>query len=448
MSGSNLVRQNQLLIFYNVPKLQAPHFVARNALFTRLKAFFECRTITSSTLVAILVGRGGAGKTQLALNYCRHMKESGKLRAIFWVDASSRNAVYRSMETIANWMIPGRVLDNPNATVAAVRDVLESWSDAWLMVFDNMDRPSEFPDIQNFFPDSRHGSILVTSRHTSFKRLGLSIELDGMEREECLQLLGHSTADTEELTAAEEVLVLLGYLPLAIDQAQAYISQRQLRLREFVDEYESRKRSIMEETPVFWQYRRTSSDAEEETSLSLLTTWEMSLSQLGIGDGRAVGLRDILTVFAFFHPVGISGEMFTTTLEDPDDTASPMSLFNTNGNWDRIKFEDAVIQMQQLSLLQFSRRNGNQIVVSLHSMVSEWLRMRLDEDSRLAFLSTAVSHLCNYVDSTDRNDFATRQETLSHLNTICQSTEFRIKSDHFLRACFSFGVFYQDWLLQ
>src|SRR5277367_3912511 len=182
MSGSNLVRQNQLLIFYNVPKLQAPHFVARKALFTRLKTFLECRTITSSTLVAILVGMGGAGKTQLALSYCWHTKESGKLRGIFWVDASSRNAVYRSMETIANWMIPGRVLDNPDATIAAVRDVLESWSDAWLMVFDNMDRPSEFPDIQNFFPHSRHGSILVTSRYTSSEELGPPIELDCMER--------------------------------------------------------------------------------------------------------------------------------------------------------------------------------------------------------------------------------------------------------------------------
>jgi len=36
--------------------------------------------------------------------------------------------------------------------------------------------------------------------------------------------------------------------------------------------------------------------------------------------------------------------------------------------------------MQEQSLIQFSRHNANEIVASLHSMVSEWLRMRLDKD--------------------------------------------------------------------
>jgi hypothetical protein len=131
-----------------------------------------------------------------------------------------------------------------------------------------LDNPEDLPGIVDFFPASRHGSILITSRHAGSKELGQSIELDRMEKEEALQLLLHSSGgDTDELDAAEEILSLLGNLPLAIDQARAYVSKRQLHLRAFVTKYETRKQSVMQETPRFWQYRRMSPGKEKETSL-------------------------------------------------------------------------------------------------------------------------------------------------------------------------------------
>jgi hypothetical protein len=371
-----LIGHIQVMTFYDIPPLQVPHFVARKALLTRLEKLFECSVTTSSPTIVVLLGMGGGGKTQLALEYCRRMKDSGKLRAIFWLDASSRNALYRAMEIIAKWLLPERVFDNPHAAVTVVRDLLSSWSDMWLMVFDNLDNPSDLQDILNFFPDSRYGSILVTSRYAGSKELGQPIELDCMEREEGLQLLLRSPEpETEELAAAEQILTQLGYLPLAIDQARAYISRRQLHLRDFVEEYEKRKENIMQETPQFWQYHRMLPDKEEETSLSLLTTWEMSLSLLGIGEGYTAKLGDVLTLFAFFHHISISENLFSSDDKDTDITSSPMSIFNDDGHWDHLKFEGAVVQMQELSLLQFSRRNANEIVVSLHSMVSDWLHV-------------------------------------------------------------------------
>jgi len=74
-----------------------------------------------------------------------------------------------------------------------------------------------------------------------------------------------------------------------------------------------------------------------------------------------------------------------------------------------LKFEDSVVEMQELSLLQFSHRSGNEIVVSLHLMVSEWLRMRLDKNLQLTSLTTAVSHLERYVGSMGHSDYTTRK---------------------------------------
>ena len=66
----------------------------------------------------------------------------------------------------------------------------------------------------------------------------------------------------------------------------------------------------MQETPRFWQYRRMLPGEEKERSLNLLTTWEMSLQLLGIGEDAAE-LEKVLTLFAFFNPVNIGERLFS-----------------------------------------------------------------------------------------------------------------------------------------
>src|SRR5258705_173599 len=383
---------------------------------------------------------GGAGKTQLALEYCQRMKVSRKFRAIFWLDASSRNSLYSSIEAAAKQLLPHRVLDNPDGAVALVSDVLSRWSERWLLVFDNLDNPEDLPWIVNFFPASQHGSILITSRLAGSNELGQSIELDHMEKEEGLQLLLRSSGrDTDELNAAEEILSLLGNLPLGIDQARAYISKRRLGLRAFVAEYEKRKQSVMQETPQFWQYRRMLPGKEKETSINLLTTWEMSLQLLGVGE-QAAELEKVITLFAFFNHVRIGERLFSN---DADPTTSPMSIFKVDGRWNHFKFEDAIVKMQELSLLQFSYWNESEITISLHSMVSEWLRIRLDKSSQRTFLTDAISHLrCHILSIGHHSDHKTRQEGRAHLDTIWRGVESFDLGEHYLEARMTFGDFY------
>src|SRR5260221_232550 len=386
---------------------------------------------------------GGAGKTQLALEYCQRMKNSRRFRAIFWLDASSRNTLYSSIETAAKELLPDRVFDNPDAAVASVNDILSRWSERWLLVFDNLDNPEDLPGIVGFFPASQHGSILITSRHAGCKELGQSIELDHMEKEEGLQLLlRSSTVDTDEMDCAEEILSLLGNLPLGIDQARAYISKRRLGLRAFVTEYERRKRSVMQETPRFWQYRRML-PGKDETHLNLLTTWEMSLPLLGVGE-QAAELEKVITLLAFFNPVNVSERLFSNDEDDDNPTTSPMSIFKEDGHWNHLKFEDAIAKMQELSLLQFSHSAENEITISLHSMVSEWLRIRLDKSSQPTFLAAAILHLEYHLLSIGDSDHKTRFEGQAHLDTIWRGVESFNLGDHFLEARIIFGNFYLD----
>src|SRR5882672_990036 len=242
-------------MLYDVPSLLVRNYVQRGVLFSRLENLLERSGTPSIQRIVVLLGMGGIGKTQLALRYCQYAKSLRKYQAVFWLDASSQNTLRLSMETIPKKLSPGRVLDNANEAVPIVRDLLSSWSDRWLLVFDNLDNPSDLNDIRNFFPDSNSGSILITSRCSGTEELGDIIKVDKMEEAEGLQLLfRNSQSDTQERAAAQDILTRLDYLPLAIEQVRGYTSYRKLPLKQFVGEYERRKCEFMSEKPRFSSY--------------------------------------------------------------------------------------------------------------------------------------------------------------------------------------------------
>src|SRR5205814_2178617 len=106
-----------------------------------------------------------------------------------------------------------------------------------------------------------------------------------------------------------EIVARLGYHALAIAQAGAYISKRKILLGEFLDHFERRKHIVLKETPQMSQYRRRLNKSEEETSLSVFTTWELSFRQLE-EDTEGVNKADLLTLFAFFNCEDISECLF------------------------------------------------------------------------------------------------------------------------------------------
>jgi hypothetical protein len=162
-----------------------PRFIPRKALIAYLDAAFNSPFDKLSQLViVVLLGMGGAGKSQLALEWCRRMRETRKFKAIFWLDASSRPTLHHAMDTVAKNIAPEQSFDDSQASTTFVVETLSGWDDPWLMVFDNLDYPSELRDIKTFFPNARRGFILITSCYAGTKELGHSIELDRMVHEE------------------------------------------------------------------------------------------------------------------------------------------------------------------------------------------------------------------------------------------------------------------------
>ncbi len=104
----------------------------------------------------------------------------------------------------------------------------------------------------------------------------------------------------ENAGAAVQIVRRLGVLPLAVDQAVAYIRSRGLTLPQFLADFDERCETVLQHTPELWGYRRKLAGAKDETKLSVFTTWDLSFQQLRRSDAEREQIRQLPTTAAFY----------------------------------------------------------------------------------------------------------------------------------------------------
>ncbi len=441
--------------YYHYPSYKVYHFVARKEPLSQIQQHYQSLHDAMTTKVMVLLGMGGCGKTQLALEYCAQSQHDGRFCAIFWVDASLPATVAQSFTFIAETLPEVKAdLANTDANIRTVLDFFNNWTMPWLLVFDNHDDPEAFnpKPIKEYFPQSTKGFILVTSRHAESERLGETVRIDEMSEDEALELLFHrSKADRHETNTAEghKIIKRLGYLALAIDQAGAYVSKRHLDLHQFMEHFKNRQEQVLTETPKIWEYRKKINKTEAEQSLNVCTTWELSFEQIE-GDLETQKYKwYFLTLAAFFNNINISEALFRTYQES--ETQPWMTPFLSDGVWDNYKYSDIIAELQDLSLIQKVDTGGPITSISLHPLVQDWTKIRLSAEDRPKYATEVMLILSSCLTTApDFNIMALqdRQTILSHLDTALEkgsdppSLERQLFKPSLIVALIRFGEFF------
>jgi hypothetical protein len=329
---------------YYFPSSQVSRFIGREKLLDRIDQILSPKEFEScQPVVAVLIGMGGQGKTQLALEYSRRSQNARKHNSILWINASSKVSIARSFEEIADHITKGkRSFQDAAACVSFVKETIDGWASPCLIVFDNFDHPSQLKNIMDYCPKTIEGRIIFTTRNLDTTRLGTAIEVTAMEEHEAVSLLLHNTRrppHEQNIEEAKPIVHKLGFLPLAIDQAGAYIKARNLPLQSFTDHYEKRKEYVMKHTPELWDYRKKLDDAEEETSLSVFSTWELSFRGISRDPGELASITHLLTLAAFLSNLNIGENIFRAYFDAHKPPPDWMKIFVTDEEFDSYKFE-------------------------------------------------------------------------------------------------------------
>jgi hypothetical protein len=228
--------------------------------------------------MAVLCGLGGAGKTSVAVEYAhRHLGEVG----VCWQFPAEDPAVLAAGLAELAAQTGARDVADVRDPVASAHAVLAAYPADWLLVFDNA--PDE-ASIQRFIPPAGRGRVLVSSQSQHWPgRLVLDVPV--LDTEVAAGFLVDRTADPDYRSAVA-LARELGGLPLALEQAAAYIQATGGSLAGYLTIYRARRPDLL---------ARGKPAGYDKT---IATTWGLAFAQLGLDDPQAVGLLRLVACCA------------------------------------------------------------------------------------------------------------------------------------------------------
>lgn len=388
---------------YQIPnERRIAKFIGRESILTEInETFAVVESRARSTPVSLcLTGMGGIGKTQVALEFCRRAYQKRSFQLIFWIHAQSPGSIMASFDKICQWFgIPAQETLGRHARTDAALSFLNESVTPYLLVYDNFDDP-KFDDFLRYVPSSGSGALLITSRLRETAQLvDTSISLDVMTKEESLDLLRACSGLTLNSGNTNKdgyiVVDYLGYLPLAIHQAGAYIrgNNGTLPFDTFIEHYQSMKDEVLKKLPKFWQYQAGSEEFEKMRRLSVYTTWELSLQLLGSDAYNQQKKMHFLTLAAFLGGNRVSRVFFKNSSSSSlNDYSMEMGIFQRASRFDDKLYKDVIIELHNLSLITgFSETELGSLHFSIHNMVREWLVLRPQDEQRKSYARNALA---------------------------------------------------------
>ncbi len=226
---------------WNVPYLRNLYFTGREEILARLH---DALTTTSKKAVAItqphaISGLGGIGKTQTAVEYA--YRYSGEYKAILWARADSHELLVSELVSFATVLdLPQKNEADQSKMVAAVLHWFQN-AQGWLLIFDNA---VDLEMVSEFLPTRGAGHTLLTTRSQATGKNIKGIEIEKMGRQEgALLILRRAKLISEDATLeqasdaqcrdAETICEWMDGLPLALDQAAAYIEENECSLQDY-----------------------------------------------------------------------------------------------------------------------------------------------------------------------------------------------------------------------
>ena len=221
----------------NVPVPLADHFTGRPDTLGSLG-----EVLVPGSAVALVSGqgadaarwdwRGSRGKTQAAAHAAVHLRQSGAVDLVAWVDASGRASLLDGLASAAMEAGLGREGD-AEGDAAGLVAWLRATPQRWLVVLDNVRDPA---DVAGLWPAGPAGITLVTARDPAVAA-GWSARLVPVgcysQREAMAALSAWLSTDPEQRSGHLDLALALECEPAAIAHAGAVISTAELTCREY-----------------------------------------------------------------------------------------------------------------------------------------------------------------------------------------------------------------------
>lgn len=318
----------------------------------------------------VLYGMGGVGKTRLAVEYAWGSGE--RHDAAFFAVAETRERLRTDLAGLTGLLgLPAS--NQEDADRSAVLRWLQGHTD-WLLILDRVDDESAASAVVDLLPQLTTGRVLITSRLTNWP--------PGLERQE-VQPFGPGDAESFLLartagnrqTAADDpaqalrLAEILQGLPLALEQAGAYIVHNQMSLADYLAAWEQERDNLLAwADELVMQYPR-----------SLAVTFQQAVQRL------TPGALAVLRLLAHLAPDPFPLAGLT---QDRDGFARALALLDPQPDPGAVRggIREGVAELAAHSII---RRQEGQL--SVHRLVQEAARAHIPPERRADWIDLSLS---------------------------------------------------------
>jgi tetratricopeptide (TPR) repeat protein/transcriptional regulator with XRE-family HTH domain len=302
-------------------------------------------------------GLGGVGKTQLAVQYL-HQRRTAYPDGVHWLRADQETSLVGDLASLA-WRLglPEREAPELERQIEAVLRWLSEHG-RWLLVVDNVE-PAVTDAVRRWLPSGLPGHVLLTSRTPMWST---RLRLEPLRLEAASRFLLQRTGQRDS-EAAGTVAEMLGLLPLALEQAAAYLELSGRDLASYAELLRTRLVELMREgTP-------------EGYPRPVATTWQLSFERM---EGERPAAASLLRLCAFLAPSDIPISVIRAAAgELPDGLRAALD--------DDVELDRTIAALRRYSLVD---RQGDGLRV--HRLVQTVVRESMAASQRRLWLAAAI----------------------------------------------------------
>ncbi|HEU5375823.1 MAG TPA: tetratricopeptide repeat protein, partial [Ktedonobacteraceae bacterium] len=331
-----------------------------------------------AVLTQALTGLGGIGKTQTAIEYIyRHHQE---YTAILWARGHSQEALIADFTNVARTLhLPINQDSDQQHIILAVKQWFNTHTN-WLLFLDDVD---DVETLADFLPQGGIGHVILTTRARSVGTIANAVVIekwpvaDGalfllrrakkMKADESIHI-----ASDKDQSVAREITQLLDGLPLALDQAGAYIEETGCSLDHYLHLYQQRRMELL--------HRRGKQTSHHPESVA--ATFSLCFEKVAQINPIAV---EILHCCSWLDPDHIPEEIITEGATELGSVLFPLSS-------NPFLFDEAVADLGRYSLIQ---RHAETRTLSTHRLVQAVLTDMVGKPQQKIWAERVVQAVCS-----------------------------------------------------
>jgi tetratricopeptide (TPR) repeat protein len=371
-------------------------FTGRRDLLDRLHTSLKSGPTALVPDPLALTGLGGIGKTQTAIAYIyQHWRDYER---VFWANAETVEALHEGLASFAEEL---DLLEAAPATKTEALRRMHDWfraQDDWLLVLDNVD---DLETLAPHFPRHHTGNLLLTTRSRNTVKWAAPVEVFKLPRHEGALLLLRRAgildmcqtledAPPDAARAALELTDALDGLPLALNQAGAYLAETTISAPEYLERYRRYGLELLDRS-------------EDYDHTSVTVTFRLALEQIKKRVLYGQAAEELVRLCAFLAPDAIPEAIFEAY---PFAQTTPSTPIATPDY-----YAEVCAAACAYSLIT---RDATHKTLSIHRLVQQVMREVMRAEERRLWAERAVCAVAEATPDFEYEDWALCDLLLPH----------------------------------